>query len=177
MTPFARVEREAPKSMEHRLALLQQPCEFFRQFFHGRTPSMEEKAMHVERVVQRMNSVRVFENNLYHVEIAHGEPFIHLDISRRDGGPCTSWRHFQRIKNELVGPEHEAFELFPAESRSITEENRYHLWVHATPGYRFPVGSQARFVLEEPVIYERYTLCPDGGGSVAERTLAVDSMA
>lgn len=160
MTPFTRVERDAMMSMEQRLALLQQPLEFFSQFSGGRVPSLEEKVRYVEEMVQQLTYLHIFENNLYHVEIVHEAPFYHLDITRRDNAPCKNWRHFQQIKNELIGPEYEAMELFPAESRLVDAGNEYHLWVHATPGFRFPVGYHRRLVIEEPVNYTRYTLKP-----------------
>jgi hypothetical protein len=57
----------------------------------------------------------------------------------------------QQIKNELIGPEHEALELFPAESRLINISNEFHLWAHPTSGYRFPFGFCAeRCVVEAP---------------------------
>lgn len=61
-----------------------------------------------------------------------------------DGSARHDWRDFQRIKNELVAPEAEAVELFPAESRLVDTANHYHLWVF--PEYRFPFGMQAREV-------------------------------
>lgn len=177
MTPFVRIERAATMSMEQRLALLQQPDDFFLKFFEGRLPSIEEKMMCVEQMVQRMTYSHIFENNLYHVEIMPGQPFIHLDIARHDGGVCKNWRHFQQIKNELIGPEHEAIELFPAESRLVDAGNEYHLWVHATPKFRFPLGFPARFVLEEPATYMRYAVSADGTETVARARLSADSAA
>ena len=165
MNPFVRIERDATMCMRQRAALLEQPAEFFRPFFQGRDPSLEEKLWHVESAVQSLTYLHIYENNLYHVEIAHGHPFIHLDISRRDGGPCKNWRHFQQIKNELVGPEHEAMELFPAESRLVDAGNEYHLWVHAVPTQRFPVGFDRRFVLD------------DRAGSTGRLPVTVDSIA
>ena len=38
------------------------------------------------------------------------------------------WRDFQRIKNDIVGPEYEAVELYPAESRLLDPSNRFYLW-------------------------------------------------
>lgn len=57
------------------------------------------------------------------------EGFIHLSIRRDDRKPIRDWRDFQRIKNEIAGPEREAVELYPAESRVIDTANQYHLWV------------------------------------------------
>ena len=158
MTPFVKAERSVATSMEHRLALMQQPCEFFSRFLGGRVPTLTEKALCVEQVVQRMTSIHVYENDAYRVEVRYNPPFVHLDIRRHDGGDCKNWRELQQIKNELVGPEHEAVELFPAESRLVDTANQYHLWVHVSPDYRFPFGFAQRCVLESPVTYARYTL-------------------
>ena len=57
------------------------------------------------------------------------EHMTHLSIRRVDRAPLRDWRHFQRIKNELCGPEWEGLELYPAESRLIDEANQFHLWV------------------------------------------------
>lgn len=67
---------------------------------------------------------------------------VHLSIRRLDRKPLRDWREFQRIKNEICGPEHEAVELFPAESRLVDQANQYHLWV-LPPGVRFPFGFDA----------------------------------
>jgi hypothetical protein len=161
MTPFVKIERNVATSMEQRIVLLQQPCEFFRPFFGGRTPSITEKVLYIEQAIQRMTSVHIFENDIYHVELNYVAPFINLDIKRHDGGNQKNWRDFQQIKNELVGPEHEAVELFPAESRLVDTANQYHLWVHVSSDFRFPFGFETRCVLDKPVLYERFTLASD----------------
>jgi len=51
---------------------------------------------------------------------------VHLSIKRIDKHPVHDWRHFQWIKNELVGEENEAIEIFPAESRMVDTSNQYH---------------------------------------------------
>jgi len=135
--------------MIERAAMLAQPCEFFKSFFNGRTPTVTEKAFFVEKAVQRMTAVTVFQNDMYRVEVKHAPPFIHLDIRRLDGKTCNEWQDFQRIKNELVGPEHEALQLFPAESRLVDTGNEYHLWVCPSTQARFQFGFKDRFVLGE----------------------------
>jgi hypothetical protein len=131
--------------------LLAKPCEFFREFFGGRTPTVEEKLFWIEGAILRMTSLQVFCNDLYLIELGHEAPFIRLSITRHDGRPCKEWKHLQHIKNELIGPEHEAVELFPAESRLLDTTNQYHMWVHSDPCYRFPIGWQTRrFVLDNP---------------------------
>jgi hypothetical protein len=154
MTPFTQVIRNVAECQMYRDVLLAQPAEFFRSFFGGRLPSPYEKMHYIEHAIQRMTSLQVYQNDVYRVEIANHPPFVHLDIRRLDGQSCKEWRDFQRIKNELVGPDFEAVELFPAESRLVDTANQYHLWVHADPHYRFPFGFVERFVLPTPLRYD-----------------------
>lgn len=87
-------------------------------------------------------------NDTYQVQMRDdGQTMIHLNIRRRDGGAILrDWRHFQQIKNELVGFENEAVELYPAESRLVDTTNKYHLYVAKDPNFRFPFGFEARDV-------------------------------
>jgi hypothetical protein len=137
----------------YRDTLLAQPAEFFTGYCNGRVPGVMEKIQLVEQIVQAVTAPQVFANDVYRVQIRQHAPFVHLTITRHDKEPCTSWRDFQQIKNELVGPECEAVELFPAESRLVDTSNEYHLWVSPQPGYRFPVGYSSRLVLDAPLIY------------------------
>ncbi len=137
--------------MEQRDTLMAQPAEFFQKIFGGRIPTLPEKLSWIEARVRESASWLLYRNNLYLVVIEMTAPLIHVCIRRHDGKPCANWNHLQQIKSELIGPEHEAVQLFPAESRLINTTNEYHLWVHPTPGYRFPFGfSWDRFVMETP---------------------------
>ena len=70
---------------------------------------------------------------------------IQLGISSLDGSARHDWRDFQAIKNQLAGPECEAFELYPAESRLLDPSNYYSLWCF--PGIRrIKVGNDERLV-------------------------------
>lgn len=138
MKPLVRVNREASTAMIQRASLMAKPCEFFKEFNGGRTPTLEEKLFCIERAVLNMTCLQTFMNDLYSVDVVKAHPFIRLSIRRHDGQPCKEWKHLQEIKNDLIGPEHEAVELFPAESRLIDTNNEYHMWVHADPQYRFP---------------------------------------
>ena len=88
-------------------------------------------------------------NDTYHVvlrpvpetEGAEGMPaMIHLSIKRHDRAPVSDWRDKQRIKDQLVGPDCEAVELYPARDRVVDTANQYHLWALAEPGLTFPFG-------------------------------------
>jgi hypothetical protein len=155
MQPFVELRLDPNWPGIVRRTLLAQTLDYFRPYFRGRCPSESEKLAYIENAVRLLTPVRAFANNLYKVEIfstpAAGPDFIHLGISRHDGGTCKEWRDIQRIKNEIVGPEYEAIELFPAESRLVDAGDQYHLWVHKDPGFRFPVGWQIRVVREHRI--------------------------
>lgn len=86
-------------------------------------------------------------NNRYAVCCtAYPGGWLWLSIAPLDGSPVRRWRDLQRIKNELAGPEREAVEVFPAESRLHDACNAYDLWV-GPEGFRFPVGWRERDVL------------------------------
>lgn len=95
---------------------------------------------------------RVWRNNLYQVyeraltedESEPAQQWVHLSIKRHDRNPVRDWRDLQRIKNEIVGPEAEGVELYPAESRLVDTSNQYHLW--CVKGGRFPFGWHTRVV-------------------------------
>lgn len=75
---------------------------------------------------------------------------IRLGISSLDGSARHDWRDFQAIKNQLAGPECEAFELYPAESRLLDPSNYYTLWCF--PGLkRLKVGVEEREVRDAEV--------------------------
>lgn len=83
-------------------------------------------------------------NDVYQVDVRPVNssplgPMIHLSIKRHDKEPIHDWRDLQDIKNELVGPENEAIEIYPAESRLVDMANQYHSWVFADSRVRVPV--------------------------------------
>jgi hypothetical protein len=65
--------------------------------------------------------------------------WLHLSIKLRSRKPLHDWRDLQRIKNDVAGPEREAFEIYPAENRRLDTANQYHLWVLPL-GERIPLG-------------------------------------
>ena len=57
-----------------------------------------------------------------------GGPWAQIGIWSEDGEARHDWRDFQRIKNDLVGPQWEAVELYPAEERLMDPSNYYMLF-------------------------------------------------
>jgi hypothetical protein len=86
----------------------------------------------------------IWRNDIYQVNVRRPPiGVVHLSVKRIDRQTIHDWRHLQSIKNELVGPECEGIELYPAESRRVDSANQYHLWVHPDPRYQIPAGWDA----------------------------------
>jgi hypothetical protein len=107
--------------------------------------------------MHKKNDIRTFRNSIYQVEVrgVMGKPpfgrIIWLSFKTLDKQPRHDWREMQRIKNELVGADFEAVELYPAEDRMVDTSNQYHLWCFLDldfPDRRLPFGYTERLVSE-----------------------------
>lgn len=98
----------------------------------------------------------------------------HLSIKRLDKMAVHKWRDLQEIKNQLLGPEIEAVELYPAESRRIDVANQFHLFA-LPPGEMFnfgftgeravddrPIGGAVNKPLEQPPAEPKPSPAVDG---------------
>lgn len=93
---------------------------------------------------------RVFVNSIYQVNRRSlgGDPeCIHLSIKRRDKAACKDWRHFQWIKNNILGPEWCGLEVYPPEEHLVDTSNQYHLWC-------FPDDEWFGFMWKERLVSE-----------------------
>ena len=99
---------------------------------------------------EKTENLECWKNDLYTVLVDRDNEeymgYIHISFRRNDRQPVTDWRHKQNIKNQLIGEECEAIELFPAESRLVDQANQYHMWGLPDPKNQFPVGFNRRFV-------------------------------
>jgi hypothetical protein len=114
----------------------------------------------IETLQRYEDNSTYWKNDLYQVQKriffndAFQQDMVHLNIRRVDGAAIFDWRHRQLIKNELVGEECEAFEIYPAESRLVDTSNKYHLWCFVHPNVRIPVqidGGRGRDVEENEI--------------------------
>lgn len=85
-----------------------------------------------------------YVNNRYSVQVSttpigYGQSIIHLWIRAHDGTMPRSWSDLQRIKNDLVGPDRLAVEVFPPVSELVDQANMAHLWVYPA-GHVLPFG-------------------------------------
>lgn len=99
----------------------------------------------------------VWRNERYHCSVYYlNEPefekypndrtgLCELSIHNHKRTPIHDWRDFQRIKNDVMGVEREACELYPSELRLIDSANEYHLFV-LPKGQAFPFGEMYRAV-------------------------------
>lgn len=100
------------------------------------------------REYEHLQSMTVLRSEHYQVFIdkkpPHGFGFRvkvwHLSIKRNDKEPVMDWRDLQAIKTAVCGPEAEAMQLFPAESRVVDTANQYHLFaIMSDNGREFPL--------------------------------------
>lgn len=111
-----------------------------------------EPAYMPPEIMKLAQADQVWLNNRYQVIarsflLGDGVTMTHLSIKRRDKASIKDWRDLQRIKNEILGTDVEAVELYPNEDRLVDTANQYHLW--ALPaGYTFPFGFGERLVTE-----------------------------
>jgi len=74
-------------------------------------------------------------------EDSPSEYMVHLSMRTVENDVRHDWREMQRVKNELAGPEWEAVEIYPAESRVVDTANQYHLWCFPfSLGFGFGTG-------------------------------------
>lgn len=125
-------------------------AEIARQNFNG-----DIAAARANWEAERKNE-EVWINEKYQVATIRSEhpdfgPVMQINIRRRDGNVIfRDWREFQDIKNQLAGPECEGLELYPAESRVIDVNNKYHIWCILDTAKTIPIGwHQGRHVYAE----------------------------
>lgn len=105
---------------------------------HKEKPSVLWKPMRRVSTPERLPSHwEAWENNLYSANVERFElgngiddgPFVRIGIATANNAARHDWREFQWIKNDICGPEWEAIELYPSESRLLDPSNYYYLWV------------------------------------------------
>ena len=108
----------------------------------GMTKSQAKKRL--RELDLRLSRQEFWANDIYRAEVdrRHSSPLMHdtnlevgdvieIAITRWDKEAIHDWRHFQRIKNDILGEEVEACELYPRESRLLDTANTY--WMYAFP--------------------------------------------
>ncbi len=89
--------------------------------------------------------LEAWRNNIYAVQVfararINAPSVKHLAIRRHDGDEVHGWSDLQRIKNEIVGPDFAALEVYPPESDVVDQANMRHVFV-------LPKGEPAPFTI------------------------------
>jgi hypothetical protein len=108
-------------------------------------------------MVSMLDDDAIFVNSRYQVNLKHLKKddisfscdVIHLSIKSRDKEARHDWRDLQRIKNEIVGPQYEAVEIYPKEEFLVDTANQYHLWVFHDESISLPFGFRYRLVWDK----------------------------
>lgn len=106
-------------------------------------PGWRESDAHAEVARWAQDEVALLNSRYLVRRRALGRGAVHLAIARRDGLAVHNWDDLQRIKRELLGPECEAVELYPATGREAATGAVCHLWGMEDPEFRFPFGFTA----------------------------------
>lgn len=84
---------------------------------------------------------RVLVNGLFVVQCFEPEPgwgAERMMIRWNDARPVHDWSLFQRIKNDIYGPDRIALEVYPSELKKVDVANMYWLWV-LPAGFNCPI--------------------------------------
>tara|TARA_R110002020_G_scaffold399695_1_gene609527 strand:+ start:479 stop:1024 length:546 start_codon:yes stop_codon:yes gene_type:complete len=99
-----------------------------------------------KKMIKTLNDQVFYANDLYNCQVTEkkynqsiGTEITELSITRRDRKAIHDWRHLQWIKNDILGVDVEAIELYPSESRLLDTANTF--WLYAFPkGEILPFG-------------------------------------
>lgn len=69
------------------------------------------------------------KNNIYTAQVIDSKEGLLLGIRRHDQSTDVPWSHKQRIKNEVLGENFQAIEVFPIQDHLVDDANLYWLWV------------------------------------------------
>ena len=112
----------------------------------------------------KIQDTEVWINEIYMVLVYRGNEippsmnpeqisdFIWLSLRRQDRSALLDWREIQQIKDQLIGEDCEAVQLFPRKERVVDASNQFHIFGVANPemsfAFGFPTGgiSQATFM-------------------------------
>lgn len=59
----------------------------------------------------------------------HGKGILHLKVWKEDGSDGITWDELMAVKNEFLGEEVEAIEIYPPQNEVVNDANIRHLWV------------------------------------------------
>lgn len=108
--------------------------------------------VNAKKLIRDNDKQVMYSNDLYNCQIVSvehndgvGAEITELSITRKDRKAIHDWRHLQFIKNDILGKDVEAVEIYPDEDRLVDTANTY--WLYGFPkGYQLPFGFTRRKV-------------------------------
>lgn len=92
-------------------------------------PTTLEKLPHLKNIKKCWQTEDGVYDILYEdVESDNGIVYAHLLIQKIDGNPITNYMHLQEIKDDLLGEDVSAIEIFPKKDDLCNGSNVRHLW-------------------------------------------------
>jgi hypothetical protein len=70
-----------------------------------------------------------YKNKIYSAQVIMSKTGPLLGIRRHDQSIDVPWVHKQRIKNEIMGEDAQAVEVFPTQDTLVDGANMYWLWI------------------------------------------------
>lgn len=105
-----------------------------------------DRGLDPDEILQDIDAQEFWANDRYVATVERrSDGYARISLHRKDRKPLRDWRDMQRIKNDVMGDEIEAVELFPAESRLMDTANEYWLWC-LPKGQQWPLGFKDRTV-------------------------------
>ena len=94
-----------------------------------------------DKAIDDLMSDETWGNDRYTVSVHYiggdRDGFVEIAVHNHNRTPHVPWRHLQQIKNEVVGADREAIQLFPAEDRLVDNANEY--WIYVYPRGQAPM--------------------------------------
>ena len=94
-----------------------------------------------DEALDQLISDETWGNDRYTVNVhlldGSRDGFVELAVHNHNRTPHVPWRHLQQIKDEVVGADREAVQLFPAEGRLVDTANEY--WLYVYPAGKAPM--------------------------------------
>ena len=123
--------------------------EWFHDQKREKVKQMVKDSMDLEIPEEALNDLMSDEtwgNDRYTVNLhflgGDRDGFVEMAVHNHNRTPHVPWRHLQQIKNEILGSDREAVQLFPAEDRLVDTANEY--WLYVYPIGKAPMRKRGR---------------------------------
>ena len=141
-------------------SLQQSPESFLREQRQQIRKQVKEKFPEItDKVLDSQESDETWGNDRYTVSVrfldGDRDGFVELSVHNYNRTPHVPWRHLQQIKNEVLGGDREAVQIFPAEDRLVDTANEF--WLYVYPKGKAPMrrGKPLGMNFGRKVVYDK----------------------